>query len=562
MPTTEPDGRASATITVELRTALADVYRARLAAEARAATTTRSRTELLALSFEPQRILARVGAPADGSIRLDEALAAGPLPRGVARALLDGVAKAIRELATIPSLDGSPRLHARLCPAAVVIEPSGLVRLIGPGLPFLDALLVPTAEPTYPSAHGPGSDAYGLARITAEALLGSPIANALARGEAVPAASPAISEILARGLAPDPTLRFPDLVTLWSALAGSSGPPITIDVRRLGLAKGLARDRPGAAVFAQDAPADGVELPTIRLSTAVVTSGWAPLAPTAGTSWMPLPAAPLPHVSAPAVAPAAPMRVSAPPHMPPAPMPEAAAPGSSEIETDRIALPPPSSFKAPGGTDGLVLPIPKGPVRIFARQPSIDFSLLGSHPRAPQNPTGKWLPSAAIVLVAMIGALVVRAIRAPDDPIPFLTLRAKSHRQPVDPLAAQRVAMAQASRKSAESTSRIAASLPTEPEPLRYTSAADLIRGAEVPSTGVIGPPHTMTIDSYPSGATVWINGRQVGRTPFLKGISYPPGHILELELELRGYVRYSTRATVADSGDLDLRIPLDRARR
>ncbi|MBI4822536.1 MAG: PEGA domain-containing protein [Deltaproteobacteria bacterium] len=677
---TEADGRPATLITIRLEGPLLSELANALVAEAQIAATTslRGSLEVFGLTLEPQRILVRVGALPAGALRLDELLVrGGPVPSTWARALVDGVAGALREQASAPNLMGRPRVHSRLCPAAVTLDPTGAVRLIGPGLPLLDVLLVPSLEPPYPSQFGPGADVYGLSRIVAETLIGSVAANAFARGEAVPLGAPQIEQALGRGLAPDPRYRFPELGSLWSALAAAFGPAMPMDVVGFGASRGIDVSRQGVEALRLPAPVappvpGPLDLPTMRIDAAPAAAGWAPLAPAPTSGWAPLPAAPMPVVAAPesrseSRPPPAPMAVSAPQKLPPAHTPLAAAPTvsapgdawapvrptappralapsparpsappkaspkaevdgpttrvstppeldpwasarkpitkSAELDTDRIAAdlllaaprksdpaqtvedsrpkdtgpestgPKPEnagakseSARAEKATaegsskPGLVLPVPKGPAPLAIRKSLLQFSPDGERrPVAPQNPTGLWLPTASVVLILIVGALVVRAMRAPDPSKPILVPSTKNLLVRAETPRAPPPAIAQPSKPRADLATTTRIETPPEPEPLRHTRPADLIRGAVVPSTGLPAPSGVLTVDSSPRGAAVAVDGRQVGRTPMLRPMSLSPGQTLTIEVQHNGYYAATERVTVPDSRNLELNVVLER---
>ncbi len=184
--------------------------------------------------------------------------------------------------------DGKARVHGHLHAGAVLLDGDGSVRVIGPGLPYLNALLPPPssgADFVMPAPeHGRGeppttaTDIYGLATILCQALADTngPVTRPLALLSDV---SPDLRGVLSRALDADPAKRHPTVAAFVSDLTaadttGATGAVMPEPLRMaLEFRRGLA-PLEGPGCLADSAPRRGDNLgpETLILADAIKPS--------------------------------------------------------------------------------------------------------------------------------------------------------------------------------------------------------------------------------------------------------------------------------------------------
>lgn len=95
--------------------------------------------------------------------------------------------------------------------------------------------------------------------------------------------------------------------------------------------------------------------------------------------------------------------------------------------------------------------------------------------------------------------------------------------------------------------------------PLR-TLAARLERGGN-PLAGVFGPApgFLARIDSRPKGASIRIDGRDRGKTPFLGNVACSRGEKIAIEIEAQGYQPWKRELECRVDGQLEISAQLSR---
>lgn len=149
-----------------------------------------------------------------------------PLPPALGMGITYRVAEIVGALHTAYA-DGAPRVHGHLHAGAVLLDGDGSVRLLGPGLPHLDAMLppppggadfvMPAPEVGRAEPASIATDVYGLATITCQVLADTngPVTRPLAL---LSDASPAMRDVLTGALDPDPQARYASVPALLEAL--------------------------------------------------------------------------------------------------------------------------------------------------------------------------------------------------------------------------------------------------------------------------------------------------------------------------------------------------------